>query len=476
MRITRPFYLGKHLVTQEQWEAVMGNNPSHFKGPKNPVEQVSWDDCQASLTKLNAKVRPGGKFALPTEAQWEYACRAGSTTRYCFGDEESRLGEYAWYGANSGSKTHPVGEKKPNAWGLHDMHGNVWEWCQDWYDGGYYANSPTDDPMGPATGSLRVYRGGCWLDSGGRLGSAGAGRACNALPGGCGIFLGLRVARVPAEAGAEPRLPVLAAAAEDPTHPPADRRGGKAAECCRCPSRTPSLEGKVRYNLAVNAAGRREDRPTVGRVLLDASAGTCSPASTRDGISRRRGRAEGPDDFSIIVTRPCDAADTRSRRKEIAVDLGNGVKLEMVLIPAGEFLMGSPDSDKDAAGDEKPQHRVRITKPFYLGKYLVTQEQWEAVMGNNPSNFKGPKNPVEQVSWDDCQQFLEKLNAKSGPRDGKFQLPTEAQWEYACRAGSTTRYCFGDDESKLGEYAWYDANSGTRRILWARRSRTPGAV
>ena len=89
---------------------------------------------------------------------------------------------------------------------------------------------------------------------------------------------------------------------------------------------------------------------------------------------------------------------------------------ELALIPAGEFLMGSPDSDKDACGDEKPQHRVRITKPFYLGKYLVTQEQWEAVMGNNPSHFKGPKNPVEQVSWDDCQQFLVKLNAKVGTR------------------------------------------------------------
>ena len=125
------------------------------------------------------------------------------------------------------------------------------------------------------------------------------------------------------------------------------------------------------------------------------------------------------------------------------MDLGGGVKLEMVLIPAGEFMMGSPDSDKDACGGEKPQHRVRITKPFYLGKYLVTQEQWEAVMGNNPSHFKGPKNPVEKVSWEDCQQFLGKLNAKSRPGGGKFQLPTEAQWEYACRAGSTTLYCFG---------------------------------
>ena len=122
------------------------------------------------------------------------------------------------------------------------------------------------------------------------------------------------------------------------------------------------------------------------------------------------------------------------------------------------------DSDKDAAADEKPQHRVRITKPFYLGKYLVTQEQWEAVMGSNPSQLKGPKNPVEKVSWEDCQQFLGKLNAKSAVGGGKFQLPSEAQWEYACRAGSTTKYCFGDDESKLGEYAWYNAKSGNTPV------------
>ncbi len=153
-------------------------------------------------------------------------------------------------------------------------------------------------------------------------------------------------------------------------------------------------------------------------------------------------------------------SETKEPPKKLTADLGGGVKMEMVLIPAGEFKMGSPDSDKDALTLEKPQHRVRITKPFYLGKFLVTQEQWEAVMGNNPSQFKGPKNPVEMVSWEDCQKFLGKLNAKSSSGTGKFQLPSEAQWEYACRAGSKTRYCFGDDETPLGDYAWYGKNSG----------------
>jgi formylglycine-generating enzyme required for sulfatase activity len=162
--ITKPFYLGKFEVTQEQWEAVMGNNPSEFKGPKNPVEQVSWTDCQEFLVKLNAKAGgQGGKFVLPTEAQWEYACRAGSTGEFCFGNKEKQLGEYAWwYDENSGIETHPVGEKKPNAWGLYDMHGNVCEWCQDWY--GTYGAEAVDDPSGPTKGTSRVYRGGGWLD------------------------------------------------------------------------------------------------------------------------------------------------------------------------------------------------------------------------------------------------------------------------------------------------------------------------
>jgi len=173
----------------------MGDNPSHFKGPKNPVETICWNDCQKFVEKLNAKVR-GGKFSLPTEAQWEYACRAGSTTRYCFGDEESGLGEYAWYGENAGGKTHPVGEKKPNAWGLYDMHGNVWEWCQDWCNSGYYANSPTDDPMGPSGGAYRVVRGGTWDGPARNCRSAGRG---SFVPGYRHDYLGFRVSGVPAD-------------------------------------------------------------------------------------------------------------------------------------------------------------------------------------------------------------------------------------------------------------------------------------
>jgi len=196
VRITRSFYLGRYPVTQEQWKAVMGNNPSNVQDPKNPVDSVTWDDCQTFLVKLNAKAGgQDGKFALPTEAQWEYACRAGSTTRYCFGDSESQLGDYAWYEVNSAGRAHPVGEKKPNAWGLYDMHGSVWEWCQDWYDDAYYARSPTDDPTGPISGLEAVVRG---TGHNVAMGCRSALRSAN-KPGQTNSGQGLRVALIPAE-------------------------------------------------------------------------------------------------------------------------------------------------------------------------------------------------------------------------------------------------------------------------------------
>jgi formylglycine-generating enzyme required for sulfatase activity len=159
--ISKPFYMGVTEVTQAQYEAVMGTNPSKFKGATNPVDTVSWNDATEFCKKLSEKTRQAVR--LPTEAEWEYACRAGSKTRFSFGDADEGLGDYAWYSYNSDRTTHPVGQKKPNAWGLFDMHGNVWEWCADWY--GDYPKGAVTDPQGPASGAYRVLRGGAWLYS-----------------------------------------------------------------------------------------------------------------------------------------------------------------------------------------------------------------------------------------------------------------------------------------------------------------------
>jgi formylglycine-generating enzyme required for sulfatase activity len=158
--ISKPFYMGVTEVTQAQYEAVMGKNPSEFKGATNPVEMVSWNDATAFCKKLSEKTRQAVR--LPTEAEWEYACRAGAQTAFSFGDDPSALGDYAWHLGNSEMMTHPVGQKKPNAWGLYDMHGNVWEWCADWYVP--YPKGAVTDPSGPATGNRgeRVVRGGSW--------------------------------------------------------------------------------------------------------------------------------------------------------------------------------------------------------------------------------------------------------------------------------------------------------------------------
>ncbi len=157
------FWMGKYEVTQAQWEKVMGSNPSGFRGNSHPVERVSWNDVQEFLQKLNAKA---GKemYRLPTEAEWEYAARAGTETTYSFGDDAARLDEYAWYNRNSGNKTHPVGQLKPNTWRLYDMYGNVREWCQDGYEREYYLKSPSKNPQGPSSGKYQVLRGGSWAD------------------------------------------------------------------------------------------------------------------------------------------------------------------------------------------------------------------------------------------------------------------------------------------------------------------------
>jgi len=200
--ISKDYYLGVHEVTQAQYEKVIGKNSSHFQGvivgnenADLPVENVSWHDavefCK-KLSELPEEKKAGRVYRLPTEAQWEYACRAGSKMAYSFDDEEGLLPEYGWFNRNSSNRTHTVGLLEPNAWGLYDLHGNVWEWCSDWY--GDYPKGAVSDPTGAREGSDRVLRGGSWYDE------AASGRAAvrgRGNPSICSLNIGFRVALSP---------------------------------------------------------------------------------------------------------------------------------------------------------------------------------------------------------------------------------------------------------------------------------------
>lgn len=190
VHISRPFYMGRTEVTQSQYEAVMGSNPSALKGSDHPVESVSWGDAQEYIRLLNEKENCDGCYRLPTEAEWEYVCRAGSMGKYSHGDSESTLSSYAWYGKGSTGETHPVGTKQANRWDIYDMSGNVWEWVSDYYDAAYYVISAQVDPQGQSIGERRVLRGGSFWDA---VGSASCSHRGRYGPGYRVNYVGFRV-------------------------------------------------------------------------------------------------------------------------------------------------------------------------------------------------------------------------------------------------------------------------------------------
>jgi len=422
--LTRPYYLGKYEITQEQWEKVLGENPSQFKGPNLPVENVSWEDCQRFIAALRKKT--GRNFALPTEAQWEYACRAGTTTTFSFGDDESKLDEYAWFASNSELKTHPVGQKKPNPWGLYDMHGNVFEWCADWYSESYTSGDVTD-PTGATSGDRRTIRGGAWLYVSDNLRSSDRGFS---PPEYRVNEYGLRCAMLLGETSGS--------ATETES-------GGNGAVRPAATTPLPKAEPDSRTALLTRLdAAIAEGNKYYAEFLL-AEVEKLAPADAQN----------------LPVRRKIEALP--SPKENLVVELAEGVRMEFVLIRPGRFTMGS---DQGPALDEKPAHEVTITRPYYLGKYEVTQKQWVALMSHNLSVFKTApqipdalEHPVENVSWLLCQSFLAQLNQKVPGHS--FRLPTEAEWEYACRAGTTGPVHFGDGES-LDNYAWYGGNADNR--------------
>ncbi len=426
VELTEGCWLAETPCTQALWDTVMDTNPSRFRSPDRPVEKVSWDDCQRFFDRLCFRVRDL-ELVLPSEAEWEYACRAGTETATWAGDLEilgdrnaPLLDEIAWYGGNSGvnfdlvggvdsskwpEKQHPhtragtrgVGVKLANSWGVHDMLGNVYEWCWDGWE--RYNAGAAIDPEGATDGAYRVVRGGSWGDHARAVRAAyrdGDG------PGDRSHSLGFRLSRGPKERGALVN------------------------------------EGKS----AVSKADRR---------------GTSRRARSRRARSRRD--LAWVDRLGWAVD---GGLDGHGRWAAFEVE---GVVHRMRWIYPGNFMMGSPETEEGRFEDEGPRHEVTLTQGFWLGEVPCTQALWQVVTGEQPSRFKSPRRPVEQVSWEDCQEFFELLRARVPGFD--VRLPTEAQWEYACRAGTETATWAGDLEilgernaPRLDPIAWYGGNSG----------------
>lgn len=373
------FSIGQYPVTFEEYEKFceatgreLPDDEGWGRGTR-PAIRVDWNDAAAYCEWLSEQT--GESYRLPTEAEWEYACRSGSDTAYCYGDGEDQLGDYAWYGDNSEGKTHPVGQKQPNAWGLYDMHGNVWEWIRDWY--GDYAEGLQHNPSGPESGSFRVFRGGSWFNP---------AENCRSSirngddPGIRDRILGFRLARD----GAWPSYPFTL--------------GGATAE------QTP-------------------------------------------------GHAEGAEPAIRRVFKPFKVF------QDPYVDGGSAP--EMVYLPGGAFTMG--DGSGNGYDHERPTHEVMLSA-FAIGRYPVTVAEYmqfvEATRGHRPQSFETHgAHPVVDISWRDAVSYCEWLSEQTGEH---YHLPTEAQWEYACRAGSGAEYCFGTDTGRLGDYAWYAENAGSQ--------------
>jgi len=440
--ISRGFWLFDTPCTQELWEAVTGEKPSHFQGDQRPVERVSWEDCQKFNLRLSERC-PGLILTLPTEAQWEYACRAGTQTATYAGD--GALDEIAWYDRNSASQTHPVGKLRPNGFGLHDMLGNVWEWCRD-HLGRQYTQERIKDPLHELGESSadRVFRGGSW---GSPAQYVRAACRSGLPPGRLGRILGFRCS----SSGSEPRLEVRRPGDKETSRRPALLRSQRAVR-----GRRPKAER------AEDSESASEDR--LVRVTDRDSEYAPVP---RGPIVRLRTDLE--DVFLCQTPRPRWA--TRTGRDQFGLwaeftvpRQDNGAVCQRLRwIPPGRFPMGSAESEKGRYDDEGPQHEATVAEGFWLFDTPCTQALWEAVMGDNPSQFKGNRRPVERVDWQQASEFAAKLSDLIGL---PLRLPSETQWEYACRAGSEAATYAGDfdpndpaTQEELRQIAWYSANA-----------------
>ena len=472
VRIGRPFYMGKHEITQGQWKAVMGTeaNPSKSRiCDECPVESVTWENVIEFVRRLNESLDTTMLYRLPTEAEWEYAARAGQE-----GDRYAPLDLIAWHEGNScegnsceenSGQTYPVGQKRANGFGLHDMLGNVWEWVQDWY--GPYPEMSTADPVGPARGTERVRRGCSWYS---KAQSCRLANRYSSSPDYRASNLGFRLVLqpLPDRMSTDDHGDIFSAAT---TLTIGEAVDGTIGLFDTDFFRLDLSKETAKTDLVIYTTGA-----SIGSMwgrLWGEKAGSQNPEIPE--ILASKLGSSGADNFVINasldpgiyfveVTSVVQAVDTYALhvQQQVPTDISvclascgsNDIRIEFVEVPAGRFLMGS--SSAESHWRERPVTPVVISSGFYMGRYEVTQAQWEAVMGaeKNPSLRKDcDECPVDSVTWNAVQEFIKRLNQIDDKRT--YRLPTGAEWEYAARA-QTTGERYSDD---LAQIAWYAENS-----------------
>jgi len=526
--ISQGFWMAKYEVTQAEYLSVMGKNPSHFTGDTSrPVDSVTWSDATSYCARLTQRERAAGRigadvaYRLPTEAEWEYACRAGTTTRFSYGDDPdyTNLTQYAWYRQNAGFTTHPVGQKRPNPWGLYDMYGNVWEWCQDWY--GAYPGGTIVDPQGPSKPGMnkqRAMRGGDYFNPAQHCRSALRGYDFipkHAWPPDFGFRVVLAASQPSAETAAVPAQSAEGEAASAKRGGTVQERFNQMAAALGLTDeqKTKLMElQRAQYQQMGGLSGmgdpgqfkkfraELEQKVKEGKILTDEQFAKWKEFQSQrfTGGGKASGAGTMPKRTSPMPEKPAqpEAQKPKPSVAPASVTPPASVKpvANMVWIQPGTFTQGTAKgADAEAYPDEYPQREVTISKGFWMGKFEVTQGEYLAIMGTNCSffdgtpraskrsgktfDFGGPnlERPVDSVSWSNAVRYCTLLTERERaagriPSTWAYRLPTEAEWDYAIRAGTTTRYHFGNDpdHTLIKEYEWvgvnkrgHDPNTGT---------------
>ncbi|MEE3370321.1 MAG: SUMF1/EgtB/PvdO family nonheme iron enzyme [Planctomycetota bacterium] len=447
LEIPHSFFMGTCEVTNEQYYQVMKSLQHQYKSANRPATKVQWSQavefCRR-LSAIEAEQQLGNVYRLPTELEWEYACRAGTRTAYSFPGTAVKLMSHGWFASNANGTSHAVGTRKANPWGLFDMHGNVWEWCADPF---HFAARSNGVPSLLTTNELRVRRGGGWLSLAEHCRSdVRRGLAADRALADVGFRVVMTRSQTPAQVATtgdrpptpavnrnslleippEPTLAVVQiASADTAAAPPNAGSPPPASDSRTAPAQTPTPQ----------LAGPTAAVPTPPIVKKPA----------------------------LQTSNPRQAKSNRPQTLPARDYLINSIGITMRRVTAGVWTSANPQLE-DVSTDTT--RSLNVEQPFYVGIHEVTQEQFQLIMGTNPSRFRSPDHPVETVDWYAAESFCKKLSALDEEISAgrSYRLPTETEWEYCCRASESSAATTPTNRDWLNLNFWCANNSGQRAI------------